>query len=250
MTPLQHTEEVIKDLRARTDEVILFYSAGKDSITCLHLLRKYKFKRIVCVYMAFIKGLTHNRHLLDWVTTENELLEVTHWGTATYVAQNFMRIANKVKAKPVKWIDIENYVKSKTGIQWMVTGMKQGDSLNRRLMLRRFHMEAIDLKMKRAHILSHWKNTEVRSYLTMARLPQPVKYDFGKSSQGIDLNPPCMKWFKKNHPADYQKILQVFPLADAMTLENEPIKVPKVRAGNAKPRRNKKSSIQPKNDLG
>lgn len=217
VNPLRHTEEVLARLSSFTDKVVLFYSCGKDSIALLHLCRK-RFKEVVCVYMEFVPGLTHNQRLLDHVAP-NKLLRLPHWMTSHYIANNYMRIHNRIETKKIKLADVEAYARAQTGIEWIVTGMKQSDSLNRRLMMRNFDMQAIQEQYKKAHPLSVWKNSEVLSYIKQNRLPQPIKYVEGRS-QGIDLSAACLAFLKKHHPADYQKILKVFPLADSLLIPN------------------------------
>jgi len=243
---LDHTNEVLCELRKRTDRVILFYSGGKDSITLLHLIRQHQFKEVVCVYMAFIKGLSHNRHLLDWVKPQT-LLEVQHWATTEYLSKNYMRMQTKTEVKQLKQADIENYVRAKTGIDWIITGMKQCDSINRRVMLRQFESDAIDNKGKRVHPLSRWTNKQVWSFLRISKLPMPIQYEPGKSSQGIDLDAGVLKWFKDHHKADYDKIISVFPLAES-NLMYEHDKVSSIHASNNSARKNKKRPVQSPKD--
>lgn len=216
MSPLHHAEQVFSALRKKTNKVILFYSCGKDSIALLFLCRKFfEAKNIVCVYMEFVEGLTHTDNLLNFAEKENTLIKLPHWQTSHYIANNYYRIYKPVKCEKIMLTDVYRYVRSKTGIDWIIDGKKMSDSMNRRLQLMNLEMKAIDAKNKTASPLSLWNKNDVLSFMKFNKLPKPFAYS-GKTSNGLDLNKPCLSFLKNNYPDDYQKILEIFPLAESI----------------------------------
>lgn len=59
MTMLQRTYDSIDRIGQQTDTALLFCSLGKDSLVLLDLLYP-RFRRVVCVFMYFVKGLEHH----------------------------------------------------------------------------------------------------------------------------------------------------------------------------------------------
>jgi len=132
-----HARQVISLVSQQTDRAILFYSCGKDSITTLDLIAPH-FKEIVCVFMYFVKGLEHINTYLKFSQTKYKnvrVIQLPHWNL-TWILRSGVYCVPNDKIKLLKLKDIITYVKKTTGIDYVFLGMKQADSLNRRLMLR------------------------------------------------------------------------------------------------------------------
>ena len=99
--------------------------------------------------------------------------------------------------------------------------MKQSDSLNRRLMLRGYELQAINNKTGMVYPLSLWSNPEVLSYITLKGLPEPVRYTMNKKSQGIGFNLDVFLYLRKNYPKDLEKILNQYPLSEQILFEHD-----------------------------
>lgn len=215
---MQHTESVIEFLKTQTDSVVLFYSGGKDSLVLLDLLHSHGFK-VNIAFMYFVEGLEHVEKYLDWAKKKYgvQVMKYPHWMLTQYYKDNYYRFHTNEEFQNIKLGDIENAARKDFGCQWIVSGMKQNDSLNRRLMLKTYFMEALYLDGKRAYPLSTWKKQECLSYIKFKKLPMPISYTASNSS-GVDLNKDVLLWIKEHYPDDLRKILEVFPFAETLIL--------------------------------
>jgi 3'-phosphoadenosine 5'-phosphosulfate sulfotransferase (PAPS reductase)/FAD synthetase len=220
MTALQHSNQVLDTVRARTKRVILFYSAGKDSITLLDLAAK-KFDHVTCAFMYFVKGLEHIEKYFEWSKKRYpnvDFIQLPHYGMATIYKQGLYCTPNTNITRQTNLDDIDRMARKKAGIDFTLYGWKQADSLNRRLALRQYEMEAINMKTRKGYPLSHWKKGDVLAYLKLNKLPQPVMYGT-KNSGGIGFNADCLVWMRKHYPQDLQTFLTKFPLAERLIFE-------------------------------
>src|ERR1035437_6526135 len=155
---------ILNEVRKETDSIILFTSlTGKDSIL-LTYLTALTFTRVVCVYMYIVKDLQHVLKFQNYF--ENRLdnikyLHVPHYVLASHIKVGFMGMAQDKKQKNYSLAGLNALVTEKTKIDWTCFGMKQNDSLNRRLQLRGYEDNAICRKSKKVYPLSELTNKEV-----------------------------------------------------------------------------------------
>ena len=136
MSKIDEANKIIRSVSDNTNRVLLFFSAGKDSIALLDLMYPH-FDEIVCVFMYFVDGLEHIENYLDWAKKRYpkiKIVKVPHWNL-TYILKSGMFCVPNPNVKLMKLADIDHSVKLRTGIQHSFFGMKKADSLNRRLML-------------------------------------------------------------------------------------------------------------------
>lgn len=217
---MKSTLSCIEFLKTQTDSVILFYSGGKDSLVLLDLLTKH-FK-VKLAFMYFVDGLEHVERYLHFAQKKYgvEYRKYPHWMLCDYYNDNLLRFHRSKEVPRLKLGDIEEQAKQDFGIEWIITGMKKADSLNRRLMLGTFFMGSVDLKSKRAHPLAEWKKQDCLAYIRHRKLPMPIAYSKTNSS-GVDLKPDVLAWCKKNAPGDYAKIIEQFPFAETLLIDTE-----------------------------
>lgn len=224
MTNREHTQQVIDWVRQRTDSVLLFYSAGKDSIALLDLVAPY-FKRVVCIFMYFVPGMEHIQKYMNYSMLRYpnvEFHEVPHW-SLTYTLKAGLYCAPQPDVKLMKFSDVANNCRLKFGIDWCLYGMKQSDNMNRGIMLRgkEYELQAIQPKTKNVYPLSVWKNNEVLAYIRQRRLPEPVRYSNRKKSQGLTFDEDCFVYMREHYPADLKKILETFPMAEIILYKHD-----------------------------
>ena len=222
---------IIEELKKQTDKVVLFYSGGKDSIVLLDLLSRH-FKEVNLLFMYFVKGLEHIEKYVTWAEKKYnvKVKKVPHWILSRMYNESYYRLHTAQKVPNVKLIDIENAAKKHFDCEWIVTGMKKNDSLNRRLMLNTWYMGAINLKSKRACPLSNWRKNDCLYYIKQNKLPMPISYD-SKNSSGAALTPEFLTYCKTHYPKDYEKVLQQFPFAEVILINfnnEQNNKIPKV----------------------
>ena len=221
MNITQHSSLVINTVKEKTDRVILFYSCGKDSIAMLDMIAPL-FKEVVCVYMYFVKGLNHIDRFINYSKSKYKnvtFLEVPHWNLSRALKIGFFCQPQK-NIRLLKLRDVIDRVRAKTGINWCFIGMKQADSLNRRLMLRTYEHEAINSKSQIAYPLSLWKKNEVISYIRFHKLPTPVEYS-KEAGNGLWFDLKVYLWMKENELNDLGKVLKAFPLSEKILFDYE-----------------------------
>ncbi len=221
MLPIKHTEDVLNTIRQKSDSVILFYSAGKDSIALLDLLSK-KFEKVVVVFMYFVKDLEHTGRFLTFSArnySNIEIIEVPHW-CLTYIHKQGLYCAPNPKIKLLKLNDIVKSIRLRTGLQYVVLGMKQADNMNRRLMLRNYENEAIS-DTKLIYPLSKWKDADVLRYIKNNKLPRPISYGGHNRSNGVGFDLDVFLYLKKYYPRDLIKILKAYPLSAKILFDHE-----------------------------
>lgn len=180
------------------------------------------FKEVVCVYMYFVKGLSHIDRFISYSKakyTNVIFFEVPHWNLSRALKIGlFCQPQDDIKL--LKLRDIIDRVRAKTGIGWCFVGMKQADSLNRRLMLRTYEHEALNFKSQIAYPLSLWKKKEVISYIRFHNLPTPVEYS-KEAGNGLWFDLKVYLWMKENEPGDLDKVLTAFPLSGKILFDHE-----------------------------
>ena len=133
MNHLQHSKKVINTIKERADRVILFYSAGKDSIALLDLLSK-EFKEVVCVFMYFVKDLEHINRFIEFSKKKYDNVtfeEVPHW-TLTKI-HKYGLFCQPRKIRQLKFADTINAVKIRTGLKYAFIGEKKADNMARNI---------------------------------------------------------------------------------------------------------------------
>lgn len=222
MTPIAHARCVLDELKTVTDSVIVLFSGGKDSVVLLDLCTK-NFERVVPVYMYFVPGMEHvEAKLRQFEVRYNlEVMKLPHWAASHYHANDYMQLGLGGKSASVPKLritDIENLARSRTGIEWVVDGIRIADSMARRARLKTYRMNAICDVSKRAHPLAEWKKADVLAYVKRFRLPQPLDYG-GQMVSGVDITKNALRVIRDRWPDDYRKIITAFPLADSVLVE-------------------------------
>ena len=219
MSRLDSTYRCIDSVAEHTDSVILMCSLGKDSIVTLDLIYP-RFKRIVCVFMYFVKGLEHVERWVRWCKARYpkiEFVQIPHWNLTHILRCGLFSVAQP-NIKLLTLRDVIRGLRAKFGIRYVFLGMKKADGMNRLLMLKNM-AEANYIYGGQAYPLAEWNQKDVLSYMRLHRLPQPVRYSL-KASSGIGFNVECLLWLEQNCPEDLQKIYRTFPMCERVLYEH------------------------------
>ena len=219
MTKLEGTYKSIDAIRAKSDSAILFLSLGKDSLVLLDLIYP-RFKKVVCVFMYFVKDLEHINRWIGWVKAKYpaiEFVQVPHWNL-TYILRGGLYCVPNPKVKLLKLADVVKAMQLKYGIQYAFLGMKKADGMNRRLMLNGY--QANDYENNGlVYPLAEWNQRDILAYMKQNGLPEPIRYSL-KASSGVGFNLDCFLWLEKNFPQDLEKIYRCFPMAERILWEH------------------------------
>ena len=219
MTKLEGTYKSIDAIRAKSDSAILFLSLGKDSLVLLDLIYP-RFKKVVCVFMYFVKDLEHINRWIGWVKAKYpaiEFVQVPHWNL-TFILRGGLYCVPNPKVKLLKLADVVKAMQLRYGIQYAFLGMKKADGMNRRLMLNGY--QANDYENNGlVYPLAEWNQRDILAYMKQNGLPEPIRYSL-KASSGVGFNLDCFLWLEKNFPQDLEKIYRCFPMAERILWEH------------------------------
>lgn len=220
MNKSQEAYHVIAGIRQKTDTCIVMCSLGKDSIVTLDMVYPH-FDKVICVFMYFVRGLSHIDNWIRWVKKKYpkvEFMEVPHWNL-TYILRGGLYCVPNPKVKLLKLADVIKAIRLKTGAYYTFLGMKKADGMNRNLMLKGYEAQGYE-NDGLVYPLASWTQKDVKAYMKMKRLPQPMLYG-NKASNGLGFNVDCFKWMQEHYPQDLQKIYKVFPMSERILWEED-----------------------------
>lgn len=219
MTPIESANRVIDRIAEQTDSAILMCSLGKDSLVTLDLMYP-KFRRIVCAFMYFVKGLEHIDRWARWCKSRYpkvEFVQIPHWNL-TYILRGGMYCVPQPNVKLLNLADVIRGLRAKYGIHYTFLGMKKADGMNRNLMLKEYESKNYE-NNGLVYPLADWNQKMVLSYMRQHHLPQPVRYSL-KASSGVGFNLDCLLWLEQNFPQDLRKIYETFPMCERQLWEH------------------------------
>ena len=200
--------------------VLVAFSGGKDSLATLDICAK-AFSRVDAFFMYVVKDLECEERLLAGASKypNVKLHRIPHPELARLLRGGFLSPyrGQSDGIRDVRMRDSEAYIRSVTGSHWVAYGWRACESVHRRMALKT--LGDIDKRGGRFFPLSKWLAGDVIGYLRSNKIPIPPR--FGKDGtytapSGFSMTPHCLRWLKAEHPADFDKVCRVFPLADAM----------------------------------
>lgn len=218
MNPIASAQKSIDRVCSVTDSAMLFCSFGKDSLVLLDLLYP-KFKRILCVFMYFVKDLEHINRWIRWAQAKYpkaEFVQVPHWNL-TYILRSGLYCVANPRVKTMKLADVVKAMRLKYGIGYCFLGMKKADGMNRRLMLKGYEDSYYE-NAGLVYPLAEWTQKDILAYMKQHNLPEPIRYSL-KASSGVGFNEDCLLWMRENYPQDLEKIYKTFPMAERVLFE-------------------------------
>ena len=207
-------EKICLEVSKQTDSVIVSFSGGKDSLVLLSLCKKY-FKNVQAFFLYIVKDLDYFETKLKYAEKKFDIRikQYPHPELSRYL-RNGICTFDAYETPPLSWNDIEDIARKDFQIDWIASGWKKTDSLQRRAALSTFRCEGIIDKSKKFFPLSNWNDSMVISYLRLHKLPIPKTNTKGQFEVSLIYKP--LKFMKENYPKDYQKILEQFPFAETI----------------------------------
>ena len=201
----------IRTMAKMTDEVIVGFSGGKESVVVLDLCMKH-FKRVVPFFMYYIPGVSFQEKTLHWYEDKygTEIIRLPHFELSEMMRYGTLR--NEDLTVPIISInDIYQWMRDSYGIRWIAAGERSGDSVIRGAMIK--HSGSIDANRGRFYPVAWWTKQEILDYIRFKKLYLGVdSRSMGASFTGV--NTESFLFLKQHFPTDYQKLLKLFPLAE------------------------------------
>ena len=201
----------IRTMAKMTDEVIVAFSGGKESIVVLDMCMKH-FKRVVPFFMYYIPGLSFQEKQLMWYENKYNIKidRLPHFELSNLMRYGTLRNVD-LDVPIIDINDIYEWERNKHGIFWIAAGERAGDSVIRGAMIK--HSGSIDQKRGRMYPVAWWTKQEILDYVKIKKLYRGIdSRTFGTSFEGV--NPRSFMFLKEHFPTDYQKALRLFPLGE------------------------------------
>lgn len=202
----------LKTMSKVTDAVIVAFSGGKESIVTLDMCFKH-FKKVQPFFMYIAPGLSFQERTLEWYEKkyQTEIIRIPHMDVSEFFHYGSFREPD-LSFPIISINDIYKYVRIKSDIWWIAAGERINDSIVRRAMMKK--SGSIDVQRGRFYPVSAWKKQEILDYIKFHGLylsPDSKKLGFSfRSLDGKELSA-----IKQLFPDDYQKILHLYPFAEA-----------------------------------
>lgn len=201
-----------------TDEVIVGFSGGKDSIVTLDLCCQY-FKRVEAYFMYTVPNLEFQERSLRFYEHKYniEITRLPHPDLSLFMHYGLYRPID-YSVPVLKHNDIYDFMREKTGIAWVAAGERINDSIVRRAMIK--HSGTADFVRKHFYTVAHWTQKEIFDYIKIKKLQPPVDKNItGKSLTGV--RGEQLYLMRKHFPKDYEKFVKYFPYAKTIVKRYE-----------------------------
>ena len=202
----------LKSMRKFTDEVLVGFSTGKDSIVTLDLCTKY-FKRVIAFFMYQVPGMSFQEATIKYYENKYGLhiLRVPHFETSEFLRYGLYREPD-YSVPIISTKEMYDYLREKTGIYWIACGERISDSIVRNAMIK--HSGSIDVKRGRFYPIAYWNKKDVQNYIRVHKLP--IGQDSRKLNHSFrDLSGESLSMLKDVYPKDYEKVEKLYPMCGA-----------------------------------
>lgn len=213
--------EVIRAIRDETDTVFLGFSRGKDSIAAWLKLREAGLE-VVPFFMWAVPGLEFVEESLQYFEEffETKIHRLPHpsfyrkLNGLVYQPPGRIPVIRAARLPLPEYDDIVDYLAEDLGYEsrpWTATGVRAADSPIRRSAITQYG--AMNRKRHTFYPVWDMKKAELIDLIRDSGCKLPVDYNlFGRSFDGIDYR--FLGPIREHMPADYDRIMEWFPLAD------------------------------------
>lgn len=218
LPPKHHPLEVIERAKqAGIREVIVSFSAGKDSLAAIDLCSKH-FDRIEAYFMYLVPDMSFQEMTL--ADTERrygiKILRVPDKRLCDQMRGANLREFSKTSASlpAITYRQVAHYARYTFGINWIASGEVACESLSRIAMIK--SCKGVDRPRGYIYPIGFWRPQDVYSYLQQQQIPLPPEYTIlgtGASFGGIRME--HLLPISEQLPEDYAKIKKLFPHVDA-----------------------------------
>lgn len=211
--------EVVRLIRSEVDHVLLSFSCGKDSIAAWLAIRD-QFA-ITPFYLELIPGLSFIEESLRYYERYfgSHIIRVTH--PSLYRMLNHFVFQPPERVAVIRAAKLPNFdhdmVAAMVAIQaglvnpYVISGVRAADSPNRRTSINKYG--PVNWKRRMVYPIWDMKMDQLLALLAKSKVALPIDYRlFGRSYDGLDFR--FVVKIRDHYPADYQKILDWFPLVE------------------------------------
>lgn len=212
------TLAMLNRILAASPTCIVAWSGGKDSWACLELAHRVFGSGNVHVYNLYlVPGL--ECELREIRKAERRygvtVRRLPHPAIHAALAAGHLQPLPTGFRRTLHHADIYELVRNVTGSDWIIFGHRMDESLQRRGMLKASNgtMESL----RKAYPLWNWHAADVFHFLKSSKIPAPEQYTEDDTT-GMTLGANSLLYLRREYPADYAKVIAMFPLAEAQFL--------------------------------
>ena len=203
----------IRTMAKMTDEVIVSFSGGKESLVVMDLCARH-FKRIVPFFMYYIPNISFQEKQMRWYEDRYgvKIERIPHFELSNMLRYGTFRNMD-LNVPIISLDDVYEYMRFKYGIYWIAGGERSGDSVVRGAIIK--HSGSIDEKRGRFFPVAWWNKQEIYDYIRVKKLYLSADSRLnGTSFEGVNLR--SFLFLKEHFPSDYERMLALFPLGEAL----------------------------------
>jgi len=214
-------ENVLRIIRDETSEIVVACSFGKDSLATVDLCSRV-FDRLHVFYLYRLPGIRlierYRRLIKRRYKNIVQIMMLPHFDLSRIfryaVLMPHWRGLEDTPALTFR--EVEDYVRLKTGVEWVAYGWRRNESIHRAVILK--HPDGIDFNNFRVFPIWRWTAKDVYAYLHRIGIPPPPT--FGRRDQsGFDFHPAALKYLRDNEPDTWRRWLECFPFSPVMLVE-------------------------------
>lgn len=213
--------ETIAWVRERQDQTLLAFSCGKDAVAAWLAVRPH-FDRVVPVYMYLVPGLEFVQESIDYYQRffGERIIQMPHPSLHRWLNGHIFRppeqcvVTEQAGLPDIEYEDVFRVVREDLGLpktMLYATGVRAADSPMRRISIMT-HGPVSQNELK-YHPVWDWKKADLLREFDRSGVKLAPDYRvFGRTFDGLDVR--FLAPMKKHFPRDYQRLLEMFPLAD------------------------------------
>ncbi len=201
------------------DHALVAFSGGKDSIACA-VVAKRVFPQVSLFCMLTVPGLDceegHARRMAERL--DCPIRFYPHWQTTQQLKALSLGLhsGGLSSRRAIKYTDIEALARYDTAAGVVILGWRESDSDKRIAVIRRWG--AFDAQRRRAYPLHKWLDRDVYAMIRANKFPLPPRFGSGRVSGVSVIDPEVLLEIRTRYPGDYERIKEVFPHVEAITL--------------------------------
>lgn len=213
--------ETIKEVAKRQDKTLLAFSCGKDAVAAWLAIREH-FDEVVPYYLYLVPDLDFVNESIDYYERYfgTKIVQLPH-PSVHRMLNNFVfqppqncKVIEQAGLPDFDYLDIQAVMCERYNLPkktLVADGVRAADSPMRRVAINTHG--SISYKQLKYHPIWDWKKADLVECFKKHNVKLAVDYKiFGRSFDGIDLR--FLYLIREHFPRDYQKILNLYPLAD------------------------------------
>ncbi|GAB3873820.1 hypothetical protein ACFQ1S_30430 [Kibdelosporangium lantanae] len=221
------SEQLLTELAAEGNPVLLGFSRGKDSLAAWLAMREHGIP-VVPYHLYSIPGLKFVDDSIAFYEDffQTRIRQYPHPALYRWLIEYVFTppercaIIDAAELPEPPFEDLAEYLREDLGLPnaWNADGVRAADSPMRRMAMS-VHGPVRE-NLRKISVVWDWRIADVRAALKRHACPLPVEYEwFGRSFDGIDWR--FLAPIKQHAPDDYARILDWFPLAELEILRRD-----------------------------